>query len=1042
MRFPSISLIILISALAAMINAASVRARDDAELPAPATRNVDFEKDIRPILAKSCLRCHGAKKQEGGLRLHEKAPAMAGGDTGPVILPGQSAQSRVILYASGLDEDHVMPPEGTASPVSEEQLGLLRAWIDQGANWPKSLDQSAPRSAHWAFKQPVRPDPPVVKQREWPRTPIDLFVLAKLEQEHLEPSPEADRETLLRRVALDLTGLPPTLDERVAFLNDHRPGAYERLVERLLASPRYGERQARYWLDRARYADTNGYEKDRERSIWPYRDWVIDAFNSDMPFDQFTIEQIAGDMLPDATRDQKVATGFHRNTMINEEGGIDVAEFRYAAVVDRVHTTATVWLGLTLGCAQCHSHKFDPITQREYYGFFALLNNADEPEIVLPDPEIDAQRATIDAKIARLIADREITFPPSKTPENASEPERRDAARASAFASWLADAQSKVVAWAPVTPSLARSRNGATFDILPDRSILVSGDKPNNDVYELEIPLGNTIVTAIRLEALPHESLPDGGPGRAPLFSVGDFLLTNVEAEILPAGEIASPKPLAIAQATQDYTEPNRSAALAIDGDRDTGWSVKGAIGEPHAAVFALEDPPQTQPGDRLRLVLHQFAIHQMTLGHFRVSITDAPGPVTASGLPAEIEAMVVESKSSPRGSASPTLRAYHLSVAPKLAELNKEINTLRRSKPARRSTMIMEERRDPHNRTTRIHSRGEYLQPGDPVAPGVPAVLPPLPSGAPADRLALARWLVAPENPLTPRVLVNTIWQDHFGRGLVGTPEDFGTQGERPSHPELLDWLATEVIRQGWSVKALHRQIVTSAVYRQTAAATPEAIARDPRNLLLARGPRLRVEAEAVRDIALSVSGLLTERIGGPSVFPPQPEGVTALAYGNNTWPTDQGPDRYRRGLYTFLKRTAPYASFGTFDQPTSEVTCVRRERSNTPLQALTLLNDPVFVEAAQALARRILREAPPEEIERITHAYTLCLGRRPRAAEASRVAAFLAARRAALSAPGADPAPIAGPDLPDNLDPVEAAAWTTFARVLLNLDEMITKE
>jgi cytochrome c553 len=1019
MRIANLCLLVLASAFAA----GPARGADD--LPPAAARTVDFERDIRPILTRSCLRCHGAKKQEGGLRLHAKAPALAGGDSGAAIVPGKGAESRLVRYVAGLDEDHVMPPEGAAAPLTEEQVGLLRAWIDQGATWPEAGAAAGNGSDHWAFRKPIRRDLPAVKHAAWPRTPIDRFVLARLEKEGLEPSPEAGRETLLRRVTLDLTGLPPTPEEREAFLADPSPDAYERLVDRLLASPRYGERWARRWLDRARYADTNGYEKDRERSIWPYRDWVVRALNADMPFDRFTIEQIAGDLLPNATLDQRVATGFHRNTMINEEGGIDVAEFRHAAMVDRVQTTATVWLGLTLGCAQCHSHKYDPLTQREYYRFFALLDNADEPEIPLPDPVVDAKRAAIEAKIAARESEREGHFPGG------------DEARAKAFAAWLEGMRSKSVPWTPVAPSGLVSRKGATFDVLADRSVLVSGDKPNNDVYELELPLDGGSVTAIRLEALPHDSLPDGGPGRAPLFSVGDFILTNVEAEVLPGDPDGSPRPLAFAGATESYAEAKRSAALAIDGDRDTGWSVKGGIGKPHAAVFALKEPIAARAGDRLRLVLHQFAIHQMTLGHFRVSLTGAPGPVVASGLPAEVEDLVVRSKDK-----APELRTYHLAVAPELAEFNRSIEALRRSRPDRITTMVMEERRPEHRRTTHIHARGEFLRPGEAVEPGVPAVLPPLPSDAPADRLALARWLVAPENPLGARVLANTTWAAFFGRGLVGTPEDFGTRGERPSHPELLDWLATEIHRLGWSQKALHRLIVTSAVYRQSSAATSEQVARDPRNELLARGPRFRVEAEAVRDLALAASGLLAERLGGPSVHPPQPEGVTALAYGNNPWPTSTGPDRYRRGLYTFLKRTAPYASFATFDQPTSEVACVRRERSNTPLQALTLLNDPVFVEAAQALARRVLREAPGSEAGRVARAYLLCLGRLPRPSEAAKVGAFLAAQRAALTAPGADPKALAGADLPAGADPVEVAAWTALSRVLLNLDETITRE
>jgi hypothetical protein len=1011
------------------------------QLPPLAARAVDFARDVAPILSKSCHRCHGPKKQEGGLALHVPDRALAGGDGGPVLVPGKSADSRLIRYVAGLDEENQMPPEGAGEPLSPGQVGLLRAWIDQGAKWPVATGRQARANDHWSFQPPRRPPLPKVKGSDWPRNPIDHFVLARLEKEGLGPSPEADRTTLIRRLSLDLVGLPPTPEETDAFLADDRPDAYERLVDRLLASPYHGECWGRNWLDRARYADTNGYEKDRERSIWPYRDWVIRAINRDLPFDRFTIEQIAGDLLPDASLEQQVATGFHRNTMINEEGGIDVEEFRYAATVDRLNTTGTVWLGLTVGCAQCHSHKYDPITQREYYRLLAFLDNADEPEIDVLDLDIAGRRAEIGARIARLEAGLEGKYP-GQGPEGLN----------SRMAAW--ERAIRPVRWRTLKPSKLTSKKHATLEVQPDGSVLASGDKPNNDVYEVEFPTDLNGITALRLEVLTDPSLPDGGPGRAPLFQVGDFLLTEFQLSAASAEGRAPPRPVAFGRATEDYAAKGRSAALAIDGITDSGWSVLGAIGRPHSAVFELKDDLGDGRRMILKVTMHQEFIHQMTIGRFRLSTTTDPRPVTASALPAEVEEALLVPATRRSADQVNRLKRYYLSIAPELAKAREEISALRRSLPRFPTTMVMRERRPEHARTTRVHTRGEFLKRGDPVEPGVPASLHRLLANAPANRLTLARWLVDEKNPLVGRVVMNQVWQAYFGRGLVATTEDFGTQGARPTHPELVDWLAREFIARGWSLKAMHRAIVTSATYRQSSRATPELLARDPRNELLARGARFRVPAETVRDIALSASGLLAAKLGGPSVFPPQPEGVTSLAYGMTTWMASTGADRYRRGLYTFLKRTSPYAAFVTMDAPTSETVCVRRERSNTPLQALALLNDTVFVEAARALARRVLVECPSAADEdRIRRAFRLCLARPPRPEELARVRAFFDQQLSRLRSAELDAARIAGipgkePSTSPLLAPIpgvepsELAAWTALARVLLNLDETVTRE
>lgn len=995
---------------------------------------VDFARDVQPILVKSCVRCHGPKKRQGGLALDARDAALAGGDDGPAIVPGKSAESRLYRFVAGLDEETVMPPDGDELPA--DQVAILKHWIDQGAPWPdasKNLLAAEQTAVPWSFKKPVRPALPEVHDNAWPRNAVDRFVLARLDKEGLAHAPEADPATLLRRVSLDLTGLPPTVEEVDAFLADTSPDAYERAVDRLLKSPHYGERWARFWLDRARYADTNGYEKDRERSIWPYRDWVINALNTDMPFNQFTIEQIAGDLLPNATLAQKVATGFHRNTMTNEEGGIDVEEFRFASLVDRLNTTGAVWLGLTINCCQCHSHKYDPITQREYYQLMAFLNNADEPEIDVPSPALLQKRDAAEAEIRALEASR------------AGKVADLDAK----LEAW--EKQQHPVHWTVVRPSKLASKKHATMTVQADGSVLVSGDKPNNDVYEVEIPIDANLsaapITAIRLEVLPDPSLPENGPGRAPLFSVGDFLLTEFLVDQIRADETR--QRLTLNDASEDYADKGHPAALAIDGVTDTGWSVKGAIGQPHASVFSIKNhrsaDGSAKAPDRLMVTLHQEYIHQMTIGRFRLSVTSDPQPVKASGLTAEVEAAILVPRAERTDAQQAAIRDHFLSVVPELADLNKTIAAQRKALPKPPTTMVMQERKREHARVTKVHKRGEFLKEADPVEPAVPAALHPLPSDAPRNRLTLARWLVADDNPLVGRVIMNQIWQGYFGRGLVTTPEDFGTQGNKPTHPELLDWLAVEFPARGWSLKAMHRLIVTSATYRQSSKASPELVARDPKNEWLARGPRFRVDAEMVRDIALAASGLLSEKVGGPSVYPPQPEGVTSLAYGGGGWPVSQGEDRYRRGLYTYLKRTAPYAAFIVMDAPTSETVCVRRERSNTPLQALTLLNDAVFLEAAQALARRAMAHGDSPE-SRMTYAFRLCVARGPRPDELQKLLAFRDIQLARFRSGALDPIQVAGLDPKakpaPNVDPAEAAAWTTIARALLNLDETITKE
>ena len=993
-----------------------------------------FNRDVRPILGKRCLHCHGADEEtrEADLRLDTAEGAYADLGGYHAIVPGKPEESEVVRRIFSSDEDERMPPADSKIELADAEKEILRRWIAQGARYEK----------HWAFVAPRRPQPPAVEQTSFVKNPIDNFVLARIEQAGLAPAPEADRYTLVRRLYLDLIGLPPTRQQVDAFVRDDRPDAYERLVDQLLASAHYGERWARLWLDLARYADTNGYEKDRPRPIWPYRDWVIHALNNDMPFDQFTIEQIAGDMLPDATLEQKIATGFHRNTMLNEEGGVEVEQFRFESIIDRVNTTGTVWLGLTVGCARCHTHKYDPITQTEYYRMFAFLNNADEPELELPDPEITGRRQQALQKIDQLEHELASHWPASTDADSSQ------SSLDEKFQAWQAEKKGLLAHWTPLAPVKTSAKKGTTFTLLDDLSLLAGGNRPNNDVYTIELETDLPRVTALKLEVLPHESLPDGGPGRSPLevdtrVNRGDFLLSEFEATTVPRNG-GEPTPLALQNPTSSYATPKSSAEKTLDGNLDTGWRIAGQVGKENHVVYQLAKPLVQPGGKRLIIRIHQNYIHNMTIGRFRLSVTSDPLPVVSSGLPTKVELALSTPEPQRTDEQRWQIKRRFLLTAKELAEQQKQIEQLRKQMPQYERTLVMQERLPQNARHTHRHHRGQYLKPREEVQPGVPAMLHPLPKDAPRNRLTFARWLVDPHNPLVGRVVMNRQWQAFFGKGIVRTTEDFGTQSSPPTHPKLLDWLATEFIRRGWSMKQMHRLIVTSATYRQQSRITPELLEKDPENLLLARGPRFRVEAETIRDIALTASGLLSEKIGGPSVFPPQPKGVTSLSYGQLTWKTSEGPDRYRRGLYTFAKRTTPYAMFGTFDGPSGNTCVVRRSRSNTPLQALTLLNDSSFVEAAQTLARQELTDGPPTAEARIIDIFNRFLTRAPDDQEQAAILKFYHEQLARFRAGKLDAAEVAGvaaDALPEHVDLAELAAWTTVVRAVLNFDETITK-
>jgi hypothetical protein len=999
-----------------------------AELPPPATGAVDFVRDVQPILAQNCYNCHGAHKHESQLRWDNKEIALQGGEHGPDIIPGQSAQSRMIQLVSGAVPDLIMPQKG--DPLTAQQIGILRAWIDQGATWPASASVKAidPRH-HRAFKAPIRPPIPSVKNKRWPRNPIDYFVLARLEQEKLRPSPEADRSTLLRRLSLDLTGLPPTIQEMENFLADRSPDAYENQVERLLASPHYGECWARHWLDVARYADSNGYEKDLPRSIWPYRDWVIDAYNGNLPFDQFAIDQLAGDLLPEATQADKVATGFLRNSMLNEEGGIDPEQFRNEAVIERMDVLGKAFLGLTVNCCQCHDHKYDPISQKEYYRLFAFLNNDDEPLMEVPDQASQAKREAIARKIGD-IQDQLMA-------QYADVPQKMEV--------WEQEMKAMEGTWTVLEPTAYYASVGTKFTKLDDHSLLATGSNPGVSEYTVTAKTRLKGITGFRLEALADANLPFYGPGRA---GNGNFVLSEFTVEASADAPNAATNQVPLQNATADFSQPDFPVAAAIDGviTNKTGWAVEdlpGRRNRSRQAVFETKDALGFDGGTVLKFTLNHSYGEEHALGRFRLSVTTAPRPLRADPLSRHARAILAVPLQQRTLAQRRELFDFYRMTDSRFAEAGKRIDDEQRQWPSAPTTLVLAARDQP--RPTHVFIRGDWQKPGALVAPGVPAILPPLPKDAPLNRLTLARWLVDKRHPTVARVMVNRIWQEYFGRGLVATSEDFGTQGDPPTHPELLDWLACEFMDSGWDVKHMQRLIAESAAYRQSSVVNPPLLERDPYNQLLARGPRVRVDAEILRDIALSASGLLNGQIGGPPVFPPIPDGVLTLGYGSPmTWETKAG-DRYRRALYTFVKRSVPYPSLQVFDAPTGESPCPRRVRSDTPLQALTTLNDPVFVEAAQALALRVWEHGGKDDRARLQFAFELCTGRQPRPNEMAVLSSLLQEEKQFFENRTARAVQVAAQDVknpPQDVNLEKVAAWTMVTRVLLNLDETITKE
>jgi mono/diheme cytochrome c family protein len=1041
---------------------------------------VDFVRDIQPIFAAHCAKCHGAEKQMAELRLDNRKAAAR------TIVAGNGRGSRLLHRVLGLNNEARMPRGG--DPLKSEQIDLLRRWIDQGAVWPDDASAERKGKKHWAYVAPVRPAIPAVKNRAWARNAIDRFVLARLEKEGIAPSPEADKIALLRRLSLDLIGLPPTPEEVDAFLKDLSPKAYEKQVERLLASPHYGERWGRHWLDAARYSDSDGYEKDKQRFVWFYRDWVINALNRDLPYDQFIIEQIAGDMLPNATQEQIVATGFLRNSMINEEGGVDPEQFRMEAMFDRMDAIGKAMLGITIQCAQCHNHKFDPLKQEEYYRLFAFLNNSHESNVIVYTPEEQMKRANILSRTREIEAKLREMKPDWLSQMNA----------------WEDRVRKDQPEWQIVQPAVEDiSTGGQRYLPQQDGSFLALGYAPTKHRVKLQIKTDARNISAFRLELLNDPNLPMNGPGRSPW---GTCALTEFEVEAAPAKDEKKSEKIKIIKATADinpketellpiyYDKTSRRRVegpieYAIDGKDETAWGIDAGPGlrnVPRKAVFVAEKPITNDGGTILTFYLKQNHggwnsddNQSNNIGRFRLAITTTPN-AAADPLPTNVREILSIPRERRTKAQVDTVFGYWRTQVFEWNRYNQQIAELWKQHPEGSSQLVLNERG--RTRETHMLKRGDFLKPDRVVAPGVPAFLHPLPAGAEPNRLTFARWLVDRQSPTTARSMVNRIWQNYFGTGLSATSEDLGKQSEYPSHPELLDWLSVEFMegrvstasgservdsgkpssrgnplatargtdQNTWSLKNVHRLIVNSATYRQSSKVSPQLYEKDPYNRLLARGPRFRVEGEIVRDIALFSSGLLSAKVGGPSVFPPAPEFLfqPPVSYGPKPWAESKGEDRYRRAIYTFRYRSVPYPMLQTFDAPPGDQACVRRARSNSPLQALTTLNETLFMEASRALALKTLTEGGLSDASRLSYAFRRVLARKPTLQESNELLALLGRQRERFVAGEANPWNLATVD-PDKSFPLpkgatmdQLAAWTAVSRVLLNLDEAITKE
>ncbi|MEZ6034226.1 MAG: PSD1 and planctomycete cytochrome C domain-containing protein [Planctomycetaceae bacterium] len=982
------ALVILLS-----IHVASVSAQESAS-PSAA---IDFNRDVRPILSNHCFQCHGEDEdsRQAELRLDIRTAALEK----QAIVPGEADKSSIVARITSHDPEERMPPASTNKPLSAKQIAVLTRWINEGADYAE----------HWAFRKVVRPPVPELQEDTWSRNPVDKFILQRLTSEKLHPAAQANKPILIRRLYQDLLGLLPTVTEADQFIQDVSPDAFETLASRLLNNPHYGERWGRHWLDQARYADSNGYTIDGPRIMWPYRDWVINAINQDMPFDQFTIEQLAGDLLPAATTSQRIASAFHRNTMINQEGGVKPDQYRHEAVIDRVNTTGSVWLGLTIGCAQCHSHKFDPIRHDEYYRLYAFFNSCEDANSVGETVEVredemfgwsDDQKGFL--RELESLQQEKLAIEKNTTPQPLL-----------AELPWH---------WQPAKVTAVGASGSSILKITEDGSLLVKATPDANDALSVTVQFPEsaaaTGITAIRLRALPHPSLPANGPGTA---DNGNFVLTDIG---LKQGNVET----RFVQAWADHSQPDHAVDYAIDGKSNTGWAINVDGGQvargivmnaPHEAIFRLAQPLPLTSAPLVVVLKHELNKNYL-IGHFALDlsmaspVTDAPGD-------------------------SSTVR---------LAEINRrlsELETLIPGKGLAVRQMVMKDLDKPSE--TFLLTRGDFLNPDreyGALSPGVPDAINLEQTTGFSSRLDLAKWLVSRDNPLTARVTVNRIWARYFGRGLVETENDFGFQGTPPTHLELLDWLAAEFMESGWSMKHLHHLIVTSATYRQSSARDADAEARlttiDPGNRYLSRQNRLRVEAEIVRDMAVSAAGMLSQKIGGPGIYLPQPDGIYDFTQNKKDWPTSTGPDRYRRTMYTTFYRSAPYPLLSTFDAPDFSTVCTMRVRSNTPLQSLTVANDPVFTELAQGLAQRILQtETLTSDTDRCVEMFRLCLTRSPEQEELELLLNYQSRELSRFASNPDDAKSFA--NSADTTSVADLAAWASVARALFNSDEFVSR-
>ncbi len=1161
---------------------------------AEATR-IDFNRDIRPVLSENCLACHGPdkNKRKGGLRLDFRADATATLESGHrAVVPGDTAGSELLKVIVSKDDDDRMPPKKTGKHLTAEHVQLFRDWIAQGAEF----------KPHWSYVTPERPALPPVSDSKWPRNEIDHFILARLEKAGMKPSPETDKRTLIRRATLDLTALPPTIAEVDAFLADTSTNAYEKAVDRLLASPAYGEKLAMHWLDLARYADSDGYHADAPRSMWQYRDYVIRSFNENKPFDQFTLEQLAGDLLPNPTADQRIATAFNRNGMSSTEGGADPDEYMNKYVTDRVNTFGTVFLGSSTACTECHDHKYDPFTQREYYQLYDFFNRIPErgldsdpapPFLKIPTPDQTAAQGKLQAEIVALEKQRRELLDQPDVPLIQSQ------------ATWEEKHRQRVLSgWEPFQPLLGLATSGAELRMLEDRSFLVSGAVPAKDTYEVTLETTQPEITALRLEALTHERLPGNGVGRG---TNGNFILTGLEVTAESAAPEREPSvagiewgtwssvgpfaaasskevfekafinegqidltkayesdrlrwkerpewkddtlqplsgdeqvsyffrkvsvksaryvrfktgtdgglqlwlngasvengkvfrrvapapdeflvllrpgentlllkvrhgsglygflferpqqpvtryPVAFGQALADFEQKDFPVSAVLDDQPATGWGVAGADEKTrgqHQAIFVSRRPILFAGGVRLKAKLKfEAAAPQQLLGRFRWSASSASGLAETAALPPAIQYRFFATRAS-TDTPEPALREYYRenfsaaaqAVNGKLAAVRQAAKDLDGKIPTLR---VMEDMAEP--RITQIRIRGDYLAKGDRVMADVPRALPPLPPTGKTNRLDLAKWLVDPKHPLLARVTVNRYWAAYFGTGIVKTGNEFGTQGELPSHPDLLDWLAREFIDGGWNVKAMQKRILLSATYRQSSKATPENLDRDPANRLLAHAPRLRLPAEVIRDCALDYAGLLDRKRtpGGPSVRPYQPAGLwEEKMFGGNKYEESSGADLYRRSLYTLWKRTVLNPTLMTFDAPDRAICTEQRSVTCTPLQAFVTLNEKGFIEAAHLFGERILAEGGADLDHQITFAYQTVLARPPSPQERQIIAGVHADMRTTYQNDLKSAAELlthGESKRPERRNSLDLVAWTAVANLLLNLDETITKE